>query len=152
MPISLEKKLAEAELIVEFELPFDAAVMKEPGKGANLVMASGPMAAALARARVARVIFPAGGTAPVQLPALRFVASGADGCLELAAKRGTVRALGFFKKKGATWVQLFGVEQRLPAYTDLDPSWPQLISAVEQRADAGPFRGEVSFAERCVAK
>lgn len=131
-PVPFEEKVLEADLIVEFELPFDALAMKAPSKGANAVMASGPMGAALARARVVRVIFPAGGTAPAKLPVLRFVASGAGGCVELAAKRGTVRALGFFKKQGALWVQLFGIEQQLPAYTDLDPAWPLLLAAVEK--------------------
>lgn len=149
-PVAFEKKVLEADLIVEFELPFDAQAMKAPSKGANAVMASGPMGAALARARVVRVIHPAGGTAPAKLPTLRFVASGADGCLELAAKRGTVRALGFFKKKGAAWVQLFGIEQQLPAYTDLDPAWPQLLADVE-KGDGG-FVLPGPFAEDCVAK
>ncbi|MDP1829865.1 MAG: hypothetical protein Q8L48_41775 [Archangium sp.] len=151
-PVPFEEKVLEADLIVEFELPFDAQAMKAPSKGANAVMASGPMGAALARARVVRVIFPAGGSAPAKLPALRFVASGAEGCLELAAKRGTVRALGFFKKKGAGWVQLFGLEQQLPAYTDLDPAWPQLLAAVENRGSDGGFARPGPFAEDCAAK
>jgi hypothetical protein len=133
-PMALEKKMLEAELILEFELPFDPEVAKTPGGGANAVKATGPTQAALSRARVVRVLFPAGVAVPAPAPPLSFVASGSNGCVEAALKKGTIRALGFFRKKEEDWVQLYGVEQRLPAYTELDPGWARLLAAVEEAA------------------
>jgi len=126
MPKSLAEKALEADLILEYELVFDAETMKAPDKnGSNAVMAGGPLQLAASKAKLVRTLLGAVGGKP---PKPVFVAGSTPKCLAAAAKKGRVRTLAFFKKGRP----IAGIEQQLPTLTDLDPDYPKIVAAVEQ--------------------
>ena len=147
MPKTLAEKVHGADLVLEFELKFDAEAMATYDKnGANAVYPGGPVKAALEKARVVRTIFPA--KPPDDPPKLQHVAGASQACIDAAGLRVKVRALGFFKRdKKGHWQQIFGVEQMLPLHTDLDPKYQQVVAAVQEAVKwrAAPETAEASL-------
>jgi hypothetical protein len=137
--LSLEQKLGGADAVLEVRLPLGQPIperwpsQKYDPKG--WAFPEELIQRAQASAEVLRVLAPAEGEAPATLPAPLPVFSAASPCWWKAHERGAVRSLLFLRDTGAgRWQPVFGVEHDAGLYSDLNPDYERLASAIATAA------------------
>lgn len=135
--ISLGEKVFTADAIVEIELSFRKPIPRNwknktynptgwafPGQLAN---------DALSNAVVSRVIFATVSPDKITLPSRPFVFAITSPCWWQAHENKSVRSLVFLKRdENGTWKQFFGVEHETGRYSNLNPSYELLVTAIQE--------------------
>jgi hypothetical protein len=133
--LSLYDKLAQADLVLEVQLPVEGAIPATwPNQAYDPQGWAFPDALVVAgreRGAVTRVVVGAGGLGSLPEVPEAFVFSSNSPCWWLAHQRGSVRSLVFYEGgMSGRASQIVGVEHEWGAYSDLSPDYDALVAAI----------------------
>lgn len=135
--ISLGEKVFTADAVVEIELSFQKPIPKNwknrTYNPAGWAFPDHLADEALSKAVVSRVLFSTVAPERIILPKRLFVFSSASPCWWRAHAKKSVRSLVFLKRDDTgAWNQDFGVEHETGHYSNLNPSYELLLTAIQE--------------------